>query len=472
MKNLIIKFRNASPAAKASMALLFSNLILKGLSMISGPIFTRIMTTEQYGMVSNFTTWLGILGTIVTLNLAAGVFNNGMLEFSKYRDSFQMSLVAVSTFMALLFLIFCVIFPTQICNILDINDDLIWLLFFYFFLVPVYSYWSARQRYEFKYKALFILTVSSAVISLITSVLAVYLVPHERAATAKIIFTELPGIILGLFFLFYIIYKSKFQIRIKYIKYALKFNLPLIPHYLSMYVLSSADRIMITKLVSKTATAIYSVSYTVGMVINIFWQAIEASLAPWIYEKLSINEKESVRKRTYQVLVVFMIACILSCLFAPEIITILAPKEYYNGVYVIPSIAASSFFIAAYSIYMRIELFHKKTGFATVATTLTAVLNLLLNSIFISKFGFIAAGYTTLACYIALTIFHYLSVRRMGYADCIDNRKIFLLSMLVIIGSLSLNVLYSTLIIRYIIIVIIILLCLIYKQKIFDAIRK
>lgn len=471
MKNLIEKFKNASPAAKASMALLFSNLILKGLSMISGPIFTRIMTTEQYGMVSNFTTWLGILGTIVTLNLAAGVFNNGMLEFSKDRDSFQMSLVAISTFMALLFLTFYAIFPDQICNILDINDNLIWLLFFYFLLVPVYSYWSARQRYEFKYKALFILTVSSAVISLITSVLAVYFAPTERAATAKIIFAELPSIVLGLFFLFYIIYKSKFQIKIKYIKYALKFNLPLIPHYLSMYVLSSADRIMITKLVSKTATAIYSVSYTVGMVINIFWQSIEASLAPWIYEKLNSNDKESVRKRTFQILVIFMIICILSCLFAPEIIGILAPKEYYNGIYVIPSIAASSFFIAAYSIYMRIELYYKKTVFAMFATTLAAILNLVLNFIFIKKYGFIAAGYTTLICYIVLTALHYGNVKKMGLADCIDNKKIFILSLLVVICSFCINILYSVQGLRYLIIIMIIICCMIKKNEIIQIIK-
>ncbi|MDY4836181.1 MAG: oligosaccharide flippase family protein, partial [Lachnospiraceae bacterium] len=404
MKQFIISikehFNTASPATKSSMVLLLSNFILKGLSMISGPIFTRIMTTEQYGIVSNFTSWQSLLGTVVTLNLGAGVFNNGMLEFKKDRDSFQISLVVISSITSVLFLLMVLFFPTQVCNILDINETLCIVLFLYFLFTPVYGYWAARQRYEFKYKSLFILSVGSAVVSLLISVISVYYCPTNYTSTVKIVLSELPNIILGLFFLIYIAYKSKFNVKIRYIIYALKFNIPLIPHYLSMYVLSSSDRIMITKLVSVTATAIYSVSYTVGMVINILWQSIEASMSPWIYEKLSINEKESVRKRTYQVLVVFMITCILSCLFAPEIIIILAPKEYYNGVYVIPSIAASSFFIAAYSIYMRIELFHKKTEFATVATTLAAVLNLLLNSIFISKFGFIAAGYTTLVCYI------------------------------------------------------------------------
>lgn len=466
------KFKKSSPATKASMALLLSNIILKGLSMISGPIFTRIMTTEQYGIVSNFTSWQSLLGTVVTLNLGAGVFNNGMLEFKKDRDSFQISLAAISSVTSILFLLVYLLFPTQLCNLLDVNKTLCIVLFLYFLFTPIYGYWAARQRYEFKYKALFLISVGSAIVSLAISIIAVYFCPPDAASTVKIFLSELPNIVLGAFFLIYIAYKSKLKIKIHYIIYALKFNIPLIPHYLSMYILSSSDRIMITKLVSKTATAIYSVSYTVGMVINILWQSIEASMSPWIYEKLNINDKAGVRKRTYQVLVIFMVACILSCLFAPEIIMILAPKEYYDGVYVIPSIAASSFFIAAYSIYMRIELFHKKTGFATIASTLAALLNLLLNIYFIDKYGFIAAGYTTLVCYIALTVFHYLNVRRMGYADCIDNKKVLLISLLVIISSISINLLYDKLIIRYLIIVIIILLCLIYRQKIFDAIRK
>ena len=91
MNKFIRKFNEASPAVKASMVLLVSNLVLKGLSFISGPVFTRIMTTEQYGLVSNFNSWRDIFYVFVTLNLASGVFNNGMLEFKNDRDRFQFS---------------------------------------------------------------------------------------------------------------------------------------------------------------------------------------------------------------------------------------------------------------------------------------------------------------------------------------------------------------------------------------------
>lgn len=465
-------FQKASPAAKASMALLLSNLIQKGLSMISGPIFTRIMSSEQYGMVSNFTTWQGLLGTVITLNLAAGVFNNGMLEFREDRDSFQVSLVLISTVTAFIFLGVYFLLPEQLCDLLDVNKSLCLLMFFYFLFAPVYGYWAARQRYEFRYKTLFLLSVGTAVVSLISSVTAVLLAPPSQAATVKIVISELPNIILGLFFYIYIAHKSSLSIKAKYVRYALKFNLPLIPHYLSMYVLSSSDRVMIAKLVSKTATAIYSVSYTVGMVMNILWQSIEASMAPWIYEKLNVNDKESVRKRTFQILAIFMVLCVLSCLFAPEIIWVLAPAEYYSGIYVIPSIAASAFFIAAYSIYMRIELYHKNNMFSMIATTAAAVLNLILNLFFIGKYGFTAAGYTTLTCYALLTLFHYLNVRKQGYDNCIDNKRVLLLSVIVVLCSFGINFLYATPVVRYCAIVITIIICSVKRRAILQAIKK
>ena len=92
---MISKYKNKwtqmSPAAKASIVLIFAKFFQKGLSMITGPIFTRIMPIDQYGIVSTFASWQSILYIIATLNLSQGVFNNGMLEFKKDRNNFIFS---------------------------------------------------------------------------------------------------------------------------------------------------------------------------------------------------------------------------------------------------------------------------------------------------------------------------------------------------------------------------------------------
>lgn len=472
MNKLIRKFKNASPAAKASMALLFANLVLKGLSLISGPIFTRIMTTEQYGIVSTFLSWQSLLSVIVTLNLSSGVFNNGMLDFKEDRDSFQFSLLVISTISTgIFFVIFC-LFKQPFLKLFELPIALVYMMFLYFWFVPAYSFWSGRQRYEYKYKALTVITIGISVVSMAIGIIAVVLAPNESDAVAKVFATEGVNVAIGIFFYIFIAYNSKLKCKLSYCKYALKFNIPLIPHYMSMYVLASSDRIMITKMVSSSATAIYSVAYTIASVINIVWQSIEASLSPWIYEKLSNNEKEPIKKLTKQIMLLFAVMCIICTLFAPEIMAILAPPSYKDGIYVIPSVAAGVFFTALYSLYMRVELYYKETGFATVATTVAAILNIILNFIFIKIFGFVAAGYTTMTCYAVLALFHYINVRKRKYDDVFDNLAFLIISISVIIISVFISILYSWNVVRYIVIFLIMILLFIKRKLIINIIKR
>lgn len=471
IKSVIRKFKTASPVVKASMALLFANLVFKGLSLISGPIFTRIMSEEQYGVVSTFLSWESLLSVIITLNLSAGVFNNGMLDFKEDRDVFQFSLLAVSsTFSIIGFLIFLV-FREPLLRVFELPALTVYLMFLKFFFVPAYSYWGGRQRYEYKYKALTAITIVSAVITMVVGILGVLYVDDSQAAITRIIVMEGVSIIIGIVFFFIIGIRARFKFNINYCKYALKFNGPLVPHYLSMFVLSSSDRIMITKMIDTSATAIYSVAYTVASVITIIWQSIDASLSPWIYEKLDKNEKNPVKKLTANIIFLFAGLCLTSTLLAPELMMILAPASYSSGIYVIPPVSAGVFFTAMYSIYMRIELFYKQTNFATIATFIAAVINIILNYFFIDLFGAVAAGYTTMICYALLALLHYINVRRKGYSDIFNNKLFFIISSVVIIGAIIISLLYNYLPIRIALILIFAIIAIWKRKMIMDLLK-
>ena len=335
---------------------------------------------------------------------------------------------------------------------MELPSSLIYIMVLYYLTTPAFQFWSGRQRYEYRYKALALITILSALTSMIVGIIAVLNTPDGNSATVKIFVTEGINIAIGLFFILYTGYRARFRINLDYCKYALTFNIPLLPHYLSMYVLSSSDRIMITKMVGLSATAIYSVSYTVASVINILWQSIDASLSPWIYEKLNSNDKERVRAVTGKTISIFAAACLFCTLFAPEIMTILAPEEYSAGIYVIPPVTAGVFFTAMYSVYMRVELFYKQSGFATVATSIAALVNIFLNYIFIRLFGAVAAGYTTMISYALLAVLHYFNIKRKHYDTAFDNKKFLIMSILVIAATCLISFTYSLSVVRYIVI--------------------
>lgn len=459
MSNLIKNYSNIkdkwvgmSPVAKASVVLVAAKFFQRGLSMISGPIFTRIMPQDEYGIISTFTSWQSVLYIIATLNMSSGVFNNGMIDFKEDRNSFTFSIMCLANVCTCILLAIYMVGYRWLNPLLGMPDVLVVIMFLYFFATPAYNYWMGRQRFEYKYKLTTLVIVGTSILSTALAIIFVLGVSNGYKATVKVLATESVSIAVGMFFVVYTILKAKGRLNVSYWKYALTINLPLIPHYLSMYILSSSDRIMITKLVGTSSTAIYNVAYTVASIMLIFWNSIDASYAPWIYQKMDANDTKAIGKRGNQILLLFACMSILCTLFAPEILRILAPKSYYSGIYVVPSVAAGVFFTACYSLFMRVELFLKKTKVVMVATCGSAVLNLFLNYFFISHFGFTAAGYTTLICYGLLAVFHGLNLKRLGYGHLYDNKKIMVISAVVVLMSMFASVLYEYTVLRYMVI--------------------
>ena len=81
--------------------------------------------------------------------------------------------------------------------------------------------------------------------------------------------------------------------------------------------------------------------------------------------------------------------------------------------WVIPPVISSMFFMFCYGLFCNIEFYYEKTFFVMVASVCGAVLNVVLNWICIPVFGYMAAAYTTLACYLIFMLAHYLFARRI-----------------------------------------------------------
>ncbi len=99
--------------------------------------------------------------------------------------------------------------------------------------------------------------------------------------------------------------------------------------------------------------------------------------------------------------------------FAPEAISILAPRSYHGAIWVIPPVAASVFFMFLYNLFGNVEFYFEENKFIMIASVLGAVLNIILNYIFVPLCGYIAAGYTTLFCYIVYSLSHYIFMKKV-----------------------------------------------------------
>jgi O-antigen/teichoic acid export membrane protein len=465
----MIKIIRGMPAsAKASIAFLFSSIITKAIAYITTPIYTRILTTEEYGQVSVFLTWLQVFGIIAMFCLSMGVFNNGMLDFPDRRDDYSFSMLILSNTITIAFSVVLVVVYPVIQGIVGIDYPLLFLMIGVFLFQPAYNFWVARQRYEYKYKYVMLWAVICAIISPLAAIILCLKSESGNRLYPMLFGAEITLIIIYIGFYFYLAKKSRFKVDFSFWKTALLFNLPLIPHYLSTYLLNSSDRIMISHLVSNSAAAYYSVAYSVAAVATIVWSAVNGSLVPYTYEKCKERNFKAISKVTIPILTLFAVVCLFVIMLAPEVVAIMATRDYREAIYVIPPIVGGVFFQVQYYIYANVVYYYKKPKYVMFASVTATIANLILNYVFIKSYGYIAAGYTTLFCYIIQAIIDYIAMKKVVKEQVYNMKFIFALSLAVIMVALVSNIVYDIPIVRYSVIAIILLIGFIRRK---DVIR-
>ena len=150
--------------------------------------------------------------------------------------------------------------------------------------------------------------------------------------------------------------------------------------------------------------------------------------------------------------------------------------KYSGAIAVIPPVAASVYFIFLYSILSFPEFYYEKTQFLAFASFGAAILNVILNFIFIKKYGFVAAGYTTLICYIIYSIGHYIVgmkvlSRNISGASMVNEQFTLIVSLGVIVACVVGNFLIPYQLVRYGLIGIMFVIFVVNRKQVINAFR-
>ena len=437
---------------RAALWFTVAGVSLKAVATLTTPIFTRLMSTEQFGLYSLYNSWFSVLSVITTFRLAAAVFSKGMSKYPDRRDAYAVTMQTTATALVLVVAVLYVVLRPWVDAVTGLSAVIMVAMLVELLFSPSVTFWTARERYDFNYRPVVLVTVGTALGVAVLGVLGVVL--SEDKGLARIVAGAAVTAAVGLVVYVRNIKRAGVAFVPEYARFALSFNLPLVPHYLSMYVLDQLDRIMVARMVSLSAAAVYSVGYTVGLAIRVATDSISSALIPWQYRQLEAGNLDSLEKRLLQVFALYGVLVLLVVSLAPEFIAILGGEEYMGAVYVVPPVAVSTFFIFAYTIFGNIEVYYDSNQMMIYGSTVAAAVNVVLNVFLIPRFGYVAAAYTTLFCYAALAVAHYAYVRVVvrEHADggrIISGRALLGLSVLLPILSGGLIATYELPIIRY-----------------------
>ena len=411
MPHFIKKYNSMSVQVRASFWFLICSFLQKGISSLTTPIFTRLLTTEEYGQYNAFNSWLSIITIFVTLNLFYGVYTQGLVKFEEERAIYSSSLQGLTLTLCLSWTAVYLLFRGFWNSLFSLTTVQMLAMLVMIWATAAFHFWAAEQRVTYSYRRLVLLTL---LVSAAKPAVGIFFVMHAQdKVTARILGLALVELAAytGLFFIQMsrgrVFYSAKFW------RHALMFNLPLIPHYLSQTVLSSADRIMIRDMVGGSAAGIYSLAYQISLIMTLFNTALSQTLSPWIYQKIKAGRARDISSVAFLALGLIAGANLLLMLLAPEAVAIFAPAAYYDAIYVIPPVSMSVFFMFSYDLFAKFEFYFEKTFFIMGASVFGALLNVVTNYIFIQKYGYYAAGYTTLVCYLIYAAGHYLLMNRV-----------------------------------------------------------
>ncbi len=455
--------RRLPRAAKASVAFFCASMVTKCISYVTLPIYTRLLTEEQYGTVQKYLTLLTILGVVAMFSLSQSYFNVGMSDFPEDRDAFSFSMLLLSNVITILFGAAAVALYPLVGVYMGIKLPFLLLMLAHFFTKPAYAFWTARQRYELKYRLSSVMAGVNCLVPQAVAVILVLITKGDRL-DARIYGVELTTVLFCLGFYVYTVIKGAGKPVLRYWKTAFLFSLPLIPHYLSTYILSGSDKLMISYILGDSANAHYSVAYTISSILLIIWTAINSSFVPYTYEKCAERDFKAIARIANPILALFAAVSVIVTMLAPEIISILAPESYREAMYTVPPVMGGIFFQVHYYLYANVVYYFKKPRFVMYASVTATVLNLVLNAIFIPRYGYIAAAYTTLVCYFVQSVIDCFACRSAAGCRVYDMKAVGALSAPVILVSLFAGVTYENAYIR-LGIVLLLLAAMLVKRK-------
>ena len=395
---------------RASAYYLVATMFNKGMSFFTVPIFTRILSIEDYGIVTTYNSWFSILCVVASLALYMGIRSS----FVDYKDKNLDYLAVIVTFTICYGLIMLVSvigislivsselsgFLITFCVLQSIGDAI---------LQDISMYLMMRYKYRLRTAILVLPNFLSTVISV---VLIKFFIKSNQYL-GRIIPN---AVIISLFALvgaIEVYRRSKERFNNSYIKYGLKISLPLIFHGIALGLLSQSDRTMITAYRGPRETAIYGLIYNLSMIATVITTAFDGVWIPFFTNKLLLKDYRAINEfgKKYTKIMAWVVSSVV--LISPEVVKILATEKYWEGISIIPPIVLANYFIFLYTLYVNIEHFHKRTVFISINTIIAAIVNIVLNLVFIPRLGYFGAAYTTLFSYIISLTLHYYYARKI-----------------------------------------------------------
>lgn len=388
--------------SKNSILFALGNILTQALGFFLLPLYTRILTPSDYGILSV----LSVFSNVLTIFLVFGqdsaiaryyyVHNNNRVELKSYLSSVMLITMVISFIVCSILTIFGEpLFSLIMPDITQLNY-IILVIWTTFFSVPICF---SLQLFQVREKSLEYSTFSILKF-LFSTILIIYLIVVLKKGVLGKIEGDFLGVCLIFIISLWVIKKDiTLSFDLKHIINSYTYGIPLIPHLLASWIMNLSDRLIIAMYCSYLTVGLYSLGYQIGSLLGMVTGAINFAWVPFFMSTASIrpnDAKQIFSRLTSYYIVIILLCALLIVSFSKEILQIMTTPDYYLASSIVPFIVISFIFSGVYYAFVNQIFFVKKTGYLFVITASAAILNLILNFLLVPQYSMYGSAIATI----------------------------------------------------------------------------
>lgn len=406
------------------------------------PLYTGILSTEEYGIVDLLNTLVSLLLPLVTFQVEQAMFRELIEVRSKEKNKTEIISTGIISviFQCFLFLVLFAIISPFVHN--DYKLFLATNVITYIFL----SLFQQIARGLGNNKKYAIGSFLSALFTIIFNILFIAII--RLGATGMLLGTML-GQLLAIVYLFCSLRLYKYieihKYKNKILKKLWKYSIPLIPNAISWWVFNASNRVITSTFLGVSANGILAATLKFSSVFITFYNIFNMSWTESISASINDDDIEGYFNKTFNIMMKLFTALgigIIACM--PFVFPIMINEKYSSGYGLVPLSILGSMFNVVVGLISVIYVAKKNTKAIANTSIISAILNIVINVALVKFTGLYAAVIATFVAFFTMSIYRLYDIKKKYFKITIDKSLIVktIIILLIILPAYFINNLY------------------------------
>ena len=390
---------------------ILSTVLLRGISIFTAPLFTRLLGDNGYGVTQIYNTWVAVIAIVFTLQ-TQGTLVNARVEYPEEQQKrYQSAAMTMSLLLFLLCSAVVLAFLNPLSQLLKLNRILVLLMLVQAFGTFCVNYLNTRNVYEFKAGQNMALSLGVTLITLVLSLIFVLAMPREINYYGRIFAIAGTYGLIGIPICVFILWQGRTFFHGEYWKFCFYLAIPSVFYNLSDLILGQSDKVMLQQMLSTAQLGRYSAALNFGGIMFTIFVALNNSWCPFFFEDMKQENREQVLTKARNFLELFTVLSVGFILLSKEVYQVYVEKEFWESTMLIPFFVGSYFLNFLCTFPVNFEYYHKKTKVVAVVTITSSVINIGLNYVLILKMGMAGAAVATMLSHCLQLTMHHIYAR-------------------------------------------------------------